>query len=248
MGIPRERGTCFTRGYRREADSFPSTGFTGPAAPARPIRRRTAPDRDWRPRSDCVPCSAPRRSHIQRPTPRYRSVQTETRCRAPQAPDSLDDGNRRSADRDLHARLRSLVLERAAELAESEHGNGAPTISVVSLCSGSRRQTRHARAVLAQATDRLPAIVAPPHLPRHDFPQRAQAPPGVSVCRRSVHVKLEVPHRHRPAGPRPCECRPSRGSPGRVGSRRGSRWVTPRASSPTRPSARPTSTARSEKR
>ena len=87
-----------------------------------------------------------------------------------------------------------------------------------------------------------------PYLPRHDFPQRAQAPPGGSVRRRSVPVKLEVPHRHRPAGPRPCECRPSRGSPCRIGSRRGSRWVTPRASSPTPRSARPTSAARSEKR
>ena len=46
MGIPRGWGACFARGHRREADGSPSTGFTGPAAPARSARCRTTPDRD----------------------------------------------------------------------------------------------------------------------------------------------------------------------------------------------------------
>ena len=134
----------------------------------------------------------------------------ETRCDAPQAPDSLDDGNRRSAtviSTPASAALSSNWRRNSQNPNTAMPRRRSPS-STCALGRGGR--LRHARAVLAQATDRLPAIVAPPHLPRHDFPQRAQAPPGVSVCRRSVHVKLEVPHRHRPAGPRPCECRPSR--------------------------------------
>ena len=81
-GTQSERGRQSRSGaVRRRA------GRAGAAGPVKPVDGKLS----------ALRCSAPRRSHIQRPTPRYRSVQMETRCGAPQAPDSLDDGNRRSA-------------------------------------------------------------------------------------------------------------------------------------------------------
>ena len=169
----------------------------------------------------------------------------ETRCRAPRAPDSLDDGNRPLGDRDLHAHLAALSSNWRRN-SQNPNTPMARRRSPSSACAAGRggRLATSARCLRGQpiACQRLcsPASSAPRLSPTGASPAGREPMPAVSS--------------RQDGGAPPGTVRQDRGrasadrrggSPCQVGSRRGFPVGAPSRFFSNRPSARPTSAARS---